>query len=121
MKIKNAIVAFFTIISCCTVSAQMPGVDSMGDLVAQVAPSPEQDGPAILYRAVAWGNAVDYGSSLVPVGAYESLATCVAAKHKLAEPTRDDDPKLVSLVCRAANTANEKALHKALIAGKQHD
>lgn len=74
----------------------------------------------ILYTAIAWGNAVDYGSSFVPIRAYESLAACDAEKMKMVEAWPGELRKLARLQCSAAKTGDEKVLAKMLVSKRQN-
>ncbi|WP_058048817.1 hypothetical protein [Janthinobacterium sp. Ant5-2-1] len=70
---------------------------------------------AILYTSVKWGNAVDYGTALMPVNAYKSQAACDAAKQKIAEASLTEAPRQKTLVCQAAKTPDERALAQLLV------
>jgi hypothetical protein len=74
---------------------------------------------AILYNTVAWGNPVDYGSSLVPLRAYESLAAYDAAKMKMAEASPHESRNLAALRCSIVKTSDEELLAKMLMSKRQ--
>jgi hypothetical protein len=70
---------------------------------------------SILYSRIAWGNAVDSGTSLVPVGAYKSQSDCDDAKSKAAKDAQQK-PQYDALMCAVASTTDEKNFARMLLA-----
>lgn len=90
--------------------------------------------PAILYVRVKWGNAVDYGSYLLPVRAYPNLNTCDAERKKTpgdnalvsaleknlgaaltAEQRERIAAEMQTHICQIVNSADEKSLAQSLV------
>jgi hypothetical protein len=94
---KSKKLTFWTVAALISIVPTAQSAES----TAQAAPNAK---PVILYTAIAWGNAVDYGSFLVPIQVYESLTACEAVRKKRPEEVR----------CSEAKTSDEKLVAQML-------
>lgn len=63
----------------------------------------QQTQAAILYNAIRWGNAVDFGVYWLPVATFKNIAACDATRHELYGADLEH-------MCREATTEDEFAI-----------